>query len=89
MDNRKVIQFSDNSRLSQRPLTLQSAKKTTNAASVYHDRGGTRWFSNLTKNIQCKIVGSLLTFNSKNKANVIPTSHLVKMQTYSLPKEKT
>lgn len=46
MDNRKVIQFSDNSRLSQRPLTLQSAKKTTNAASVYHDRGGIRWFSN-------------------------------------------
>lgn len=46
MDNRKVIQFSDNSRLSQRPLTLQSAKKTTDAAPVVTDRGGIRRFSN-------------------------------------------
>lgn len=54
MDNRKVIQFSDNSRLSQRPLTLQNAKKTTNAAPVYHDKDGTRWFSNHKKTFNVK-----------------------------------
>lgn len=34
MDNRKVRQFSDNSRLSRRSLTLQNAKKTDAALSI-------------------------------------------------------
>lgn len=49
-------------------FNTSKCQKTTNAAPVYHDKDGARWFSNLTKNIQCKIVGSLLTFNGKNKS---------------------